>query len=138
LSAVAAIWAVIVEAAVSAAGGVQGTRLPPQWKASESRIETIAQTAPSDFVRRSSHLVGHRRGGAGGVDRALFALVRRLQRESAMDSHARDRGIRVWLYREHARTSHPSLADSDELARGLARGRLLDPGPGGAGERCAG
>ena len=25
---------------------------------------------------------------------------------------------------------HPSLADSDELARGLARGRLLDPGPG--------
>src|SRR5207249_1380517 len=84
---------------------------------SESRIETIAQTAASDFVRRSSHLVDHRRGGAGGVDRALFALVRGVQRESAMDSHARDRGIRVWLYREHARASHPSLANSDELAR---------------------
>ena len=128
----------IVEAAVSAAGWLQATSQPPQWKASESRIETIAQTAASDFVRRSSHLVDHRRGGAGGVDRALFALVRGVQRESAMDSHARDRGIRVWLYREHARASHPSLANSDELARGLARGRLLDPGPGCAGERCPG
>ena len=110
----------IVEAAVLTAGCLQATRQPPQWKASESRIETIAQIAASDFVRRSSHLVDHRRGGAGDVDRALFALVRGVQRESAMDSHARDRGIRVWLYREHARASHPSLADSDELARGLA------------------
>ena len=74
---------------------------------------------------------------AGGVDRALFALVRGVQRESAMDSHARDRGIRVWLYREHARTSHPSVANGHELARGLAGRRLLDPGPGCAGERCA-
>src|SRR5207244_1079171 len=93
LSAVAAVWTVIVEAAVSAAGWLQATRQPPQWKASESRIETIAQTAASDFVRRSSHLVDHRRGRAGGLDRALFAVVRGVQRESAMDAHARDRGI---------------------------------------------
>ena len=128
----------IVEAAVSAAGWLQATRQPPQWKASESRIETIAQTAASDFVRRSSHLVDHGRGGAGGVDRALFALVRRLQRESAMDAHARDRWIRVWLYREPARASHPSLANRHELARGVAGRRLLDPGAGCPRERCAG
>src|SRR4030081_3126072 len=100
--------------------------------------ERASQTAASDFVRRSSYLVDHRRGGSGGVDRALFALVRGVQRESAMDAHARDRWIRVWLYREHARASHPSLANSHELARGLARGRLLDPRPGCAGERCPG
>ena len=39
-----------------------------------------------------------------------------------MDSHARDRRIRVWLYREHARASHPSLANNDELLAALREG----------------
>src|SRR5690348_17871238 len=63
------------------------------------------------------------------------ALVRRLQHKTAMDSHTRDRGIRVWVYRKRARTCRPAVANGDEFARGSAGRRLLDPGPRCARER---
>src|SRR5439155_12643500 len=103
LSQTAAVWFVTVEVAVPAAALLPAARppigrtrpvasRPLQQKLHRAcKCETTAQVAASHFTRESPHVADHRSSRARGDHCFLFALVRRLQRKSAMDAYAHHR-----------------------------------------------
>ena len=97
----------------------------------ESRIsgsnECTEQSLPALRMKPETDLADFWCGCSRDRCCARASLVRRLQRQSAVDANDPDRCLLPWFYLECARTHRSSVADDDQSPRRIARRRLLDP-----------